>query len=118
VQLVFILARKNKVQLVYKLKVYPRTKYQYTTFTTPEAAEAIRHYIDQYKPKKYLYPSRFSEDEHMLCQPISTHGRELNVTLGIGSPATHLKSSFRSEIPSSHGKVTMKFHPWRWSIDG
>lgn len=87
---------------LYKLKVYRRSKWEYTTFTTPEAAEAVKYYIDQYKPKLWLFPSRFSEDEHMGTSVVSGMIRKLNLTLGIGSAKSH-STSFRSGIPSVHG---------------
>lgn len=87
---------------LYKLKVYRRTNWEYTAFTTPEAAEAVKYYIDQYKPKFWLFPSRFSEEEHMGTGVISGMIRKLNLTLGIGSAKSHL-TSFRSGIPSVHG---------------
>jgi hypothetical protein len=70
--------------------------------STPEAAEAVKYYIDQYTPKLWLFPSRFSEDEHMGTSVVSGMIRKLNLTLGIGSAKSHL-TSFRSGIPSVHG---------------
>ena len=87
---------------LYKLKVYRRSKWEYTTFTTPEAAEAVKYYINQYKPKLWLFTSRFSEDEYMGTSVVSGMIRKLNLTLSIGSAKSHL-TSFRSGIPSVHG---------------
>jgi integrase len=90
----------DKYQL-YKITIYKGTQHSHTSFTTPEAAEAISLYI---KSRKLDKKDKFHD---VQTKAVSTSLRSLAIDAGIAAHHTVAKSEgkgrFRDNIPAVHG---------------
>jgi integrase len=87
---------------LYKFRVYKGSvRHEHVTFCTPEAAEAIRVYLRQEKPKVYLLPGEKGR-KYMSSRGLSTKIRDLIISTGLGKK-TPGKTSVRDKFAALHG---------------
>jgi site-specific recombinase XerD len=92
---------------IYEIRIYPNTDSEQIAFTTPEASEWIKTYIEKIKPVYWLFPSREVTDE--VTGQVKTHlkGRQINpksVTTGF----IRLSQYAGLRVPKKDGTATEK----------